>query len=77
MTDDDNDDSDRDGHKLWLAELSKKDSWFYSHTNQEGWKVMSYEGHWHIHSSFLLASQTQNLAGWDWTMRDMYLMTLV
>lgn len=54
MTDDDNDDSDGDVHKHWLAEQSKKDSWFYPQTNQEGCKVMCYEGHWHIHSSFLI-----------------------
>ena len=54
MTEDDNDDSDRDGDKHWLAEERKKDSWFYSQTNQEGWEMMYYEGRWHIHSSFLI-----------------------
>ena len=44
MTDDDNDDSDGDGHKHRLAEQSKKDSWFYIQTNQEGCQVC-YEGH--------------------------------
>lgn len=55
--DDDNgngDDGNGDGDKPWLAEQNKKESWFYARVIQEGWKVMHYEGHWHIHSSFLI-----------------------